>query len=391
MPQTQHMIARLISPKLQEALHYFPVLSITGPRQSGKTTLVRNLFPEYRYVSLEDPEMRAYANQDPRGFLASYGVKLIIDEAQYAPDLFSYIQLSVDELREAGLYILTGSQHFLMSEKISQSLAGRVAVFVLLPFSHPEIESGGFPDANVEERMFRGAFPDLYARNTPPQLFYSSYIQTYLERDVRQLLNVGDLSTFQSFMKVCAGMSGQQLNMTAISVEIGVSVPTVKRWLSVLETSFAVFLQRPYYRNFQKRLVKTPRLFFYDTGLVCYLLGIQSAAQLDNYYQKGAIFENWIVAELIKWRHHHGIRPDVYFWRDKTGHEVDCVLEEGGVLKLAEIKSGKTIKPDFFKNLEYIQQNEGLPKSQSFLLYGGEERQKRQKATVLGWRHFWEV
>jgi len=385
------MIARLLSPKLKEALQYFPVISLTGPRQSGKTTLVRHLFPDYRYVSLEDLELRAYANQDPRGFLASYGVRLIIDEAQYAPDLFSYIQLLVDELRETGLYILTGSQHFLMSEKITQSLAGRVAVFVLLPFSHPEIVSAGLPDATVEERMFRGAFPDLYARNTPPQLFYASYLQTYLERDVRQLLNVGDLATFQSFMKVCAGMCGQQFNLSSIAIEIGVSVPTVKRWLSVLETSFGVFLQRPSYRNFQKRLVKTPRLFFYDTGLVCYLLGIQSASQLDNYYQKGAIFENWIVAEMVKWRYHHGIRPDVYFWRDKTGRQVDCLFEEAGGLKLIEIKASKTIKSDFFKNLEFIQKTEGLPPSQSYLLYGGEERQIREKATVLGWRYFWEV
>jgi predicted AAA+ superfamily ATPase len=385
------MINRLIAPKLQEALQYFPVLSLTGPRQSGKTTLVRSLFPEFRYVTLEDPALRAYANEDPRGFLTSYGVRLIIDEAQYAPELFSYIQITVDELRQTGLYILTGSQHFLMSEKITQSLAGRVAIFVLLPFSHPEILSGGLPASSVEERIFRGAFPDLYSRHTPPHLFYSSYLQTYLERDVRQLLNVGDLATFQSFMKICAGMCGQQFNMSTIAIEIGVSVPTVKRWLSVLETSFAVFLQRPYYRNFQKRLVKTPRLFFYDTGLACYLLGIQSAEQLDNYYQKGAIFENWIIAELAKWRYHQGIRPNIYYWRDSTGREVDCVLEEQGLLKLVEIKSGKTIKPEFFKNLDFLQKNESLPAHKSYVIYGGEEHQIREKATVLGWQHFWEV
>jgi predicted AAA+ superfamily ATPase len=179
--------------------------------------------------------------------------------------------------------------------------------------------------------------------------------------------------------------------MSTIAIEIGVSVPTVKRWLSVLETSFAVFLQRPYYRNFQKRLVKTPRLFFYDTGLACYLLGIQSAEQLDNYFQKGAIVENWIIAELAKWRYHQGIRPNIYYWRDSTGREVDCVLEEQGLLKLVEIKSGKTIKPEFFKNLDFLQKNESLPAHKSYVIYGGEEHQIREKATVLGWQHFWEV
>ncbi len=385
------MISRLLAPKIQEALRYFPVLSLTGPRQSGKTTLIRALFPDYRYVSLEDPELRLYANDDPRGFLANYGVRLIIDEAQYAPELFSYIQLTVDELRQTGLYILTGSQHFLMSEKITQSLAGRVAVFVLLPFSHSELESDGVPDAPVEEFIYKGAFPGLYDRKTPPQLFYSSYIQTYLERDVRQLLNVGDLATFQSFMKVCAGLCGQQFNMSTVATELAVSVPTVKRWLSVLETSFAVFLQRPYYRNFQKRLVKAPRLFFYDTGLVSYLLGIQSPEQLNNYYQKGALFENWVVAELVKWRYHQGFRPDVYFWRDKTGHEVDCLFEEEGILKLIEIKAGKTFRPDFFKNLDYVRNTANMPNIRAYIVYGGEEQQIREQGRVLGWRYLTEI
>lgn len=385
------MIPRLLAPKLQEALRYFPVLSLTGPRQSGKTTLVRTLFPEYRYLSLEDPELRLYANQDPRGFLANYGTRLVIDEAQYAPSLFSYIQLTVDELRQTGLFILTGSQHFLMSEKITQSLAGRVAVFVLLPLSHAEIQSVEEPDAPVEEHIYKGAFPGLFDRQTPAQLFYASYIQTYLERDVRQLLNVGDLASFQSFMKVCAGMCAQQFNMSTVATELGVSVPTVKRWLSVLETSFAVFLQRPYYRNFQKRIVKTPRLYFYDTGLVSYLLGIQSPGQVQNYYQKGALFENWILAELMKQRYHRGVRPDVYFWRDKTGHEVDCLLEEEGILKLIEIKAGKTFRPDFFKNLDYVKRTIAVPNIQSYVVYGGEEKQVREQATVLGWRYLADI
>ncbi len=385
------MIPRLLENHLREAARFFPVLSLTGPRQSGKTTLIRAIFPEYRYVSLEDPELRYFAQDDPRQFLAVYGPRLIIDEAQYVPELFSYIQLHVDELRQPGLYLLTGSQHFLLSEKITQSLAGRVGVFVLLPFSFSEIDAVGLAEGDLESQLVRGAYPGLYDLGTPPTLFYSSYLQTYLERDVRQLIAIGDLRLFQSFMKVCAGLTGQQFNMSAIANELDVSVPTVKRWVSLLETSFAVFLQQPYYRNFQKRVVKTPRLFFYDTGLACYLLGIQSAEQLNQYYQKGALVENWFVTELMKQRYHRGIRPNLYYWRDKTGHEVDCLLEEEGLLKLVEIKAGRTIKPEFFKNLDFFQRQSALSNLRSFVLYGGEEQQPRTQATILGWRHVAEI
>lgn len=385
------MIQRQLAEHLRQAAETMPVISVTGPRQSGKTTLVRSVFSDYQYVTLEDPERRRFAQEDPRHFLESFSGRLVIDEAQYAPELFSYIQIRVDESRRNGEYVLTGSQHFLMLEKITQSLAGRVAVFNLLPFSYSELEAGGVAPDSLESTLFQGAFPRIYDQKTPPALFYPSYLQTYLERDVRQIINIGNLSAFQIFMKACAGMAGQLLNLSALAVELGISVPTAKSWLSVLEASFAIFLLRPYYRNLQKRLVKTPKLYFHDTGLVCYLLGIQSPEQLNNYFQRGALFENWVVADLAKQRFHQGRRPEMYFWQDKSMREIDCILEENLLVKAIEIKASKTLKPEFFKNLVFFQNEGGATKEHSYLVYAGEEQQIRTQGKVLSWRQVSEI
>ena len=385
------MIQRELAEYLRQAALTMPVVSITGPRQSGKTTLARAIFADYQYVTLEDPDRRQFAQEDPRHFLASYGSRLIIDEAQYAPQLFSYIQVAVDESRRNGEYILTGSQHFLMIEKISQSLAGRVAIFNLLPFGYDELVGGNSAPLNIETAVFQGSYPRIYDQKTPPSLFYSSYLQTYLERDVRQIINIGNLSAFQTFMKSCAGMTGQMLNLSTLAVELGISVPTAKSWLSVLEASFAVFILRPYYRNFQKRLVKTPKLYFYDTGLACYLLGIQSPEQYDNYFQKGALFENWVISELAKKRFHRGQRPEMYFWQDKSMREIDCILEENTLVKAVEIKAGKTLKSEFFKNLTFFQEEGGTTAEHSTLLYAGDERQVRPQGRVLNWRNVGDI
>jgi uncharacterized protein len=386
------MLARSLEASLKEAIQYFPVLTLTGPRQSGKTTLLKAIFPDYKYISLEDLDQRSFASTDPRGFLESYPAPLILDEAQYVPELFSYIQTVVDADRKPGMYILSGSQHFLMMERITQSLAGRAGIFTLLPFDIKELALADRVHNSLEQQVIAGSFPDLYQSGIPSRLFYGSYLQTYLERDLRQLLQVSDLTVFRNFMKFCAGLTGQQLNMSAISVDLGISVPTVKRWISMLESSYSVFLQQPYYRNLNKRIVKAPRLFFYDTGLICHLLNIETEEQLATHPLKGAIIETWFVIELHKMRYHSGRRPDSWYYRDKSGHEIDCILEEEGTTKLIEIKAGKTIQSSFFKNMQYFTELAEAPKTyQTYLLYGGTEVQSRAEGKVFGWRSVGQV
>jgi len=379
------MIARTINQPILEAATQMPVVSLTGPRQSGKTTLVQSVFSDYKYVSLEDPVTRLFAIEDAKGFLESYGHHLIIDEVQYAPKLFSYIQLYVDEKRENGLFILTGSQHFLLLEKITQSLAGRVAIFHLLPFSLDEIKK--FPEQaiNLEQLIFKGSYPRLYDQGTLPKVFHPAYIQTYLERDVRQISNIGDLTSFQAFMKLCASSTGQLLNMNRMATDLGVSMPTVKRWLSVLEASFIIFLLPPYFRNFRKRIVKSKKLYFLDTGLACFLLNIKSPDQITFHYAKGALFENWVICELLKLQYNRGNQPELYFWQDKTGHELDVLMDINGQLKAMEIKSAKTLRADFFQNFTYFQKVSNIPREDCFLLYGGTENQVRQSGQVVSW------
>ncbi|MCC6459762.1 MAG: ATP-binding protein [Saprospiraceae bacterium] len=379
------MITRHLSEYLRAAARTMPVISLTGPRQSGKTTLVREAFPEHAYANLEHLPTRQYARENPVGFLEQYPNGLIVDEAQYVPELFSYIQVQVDKTRRNGDYILTGSQNFLLMENITQSLAGRVAVFNLLPFSARELADTEYQLRNPFEYIVKGFYPRVYDQQTPPGVFYPSYLLTYLERDVRLLKNIGDLATFERFIRLCAGHIGQVFNQSSLANDTGLSQPTVKSWLSVLETSFVAFLLPPYFRNFNKRLLKTPKLYFYDTGLACSLLGIRSAAELENHFMRSALFENFIVVECMKQFLNRGLRIPCYYWRDSTGNEIDLLVEQAGRLYPIEIKSSQTLKSDFFKNLEFFQKLSDTPPEQSYLVYAGTENQNRLRGFARGW------
>jgi len=380
------MIKRSLTKKLEYLSKKYPVVSVVGPRQSGKTTLIKNVFKNKPYVSLETPEMLAYAENDPRGFLSEYPKGAILDEVQRSPHLFSYIQGIVDDINKPGMFILSGSQHFLLLEKITQSLAGRVALLNLLPLSIDELFSSGEKVNSLEEIMFKGMYPRLYNSKINPLDFYPSYIQTYLERDVRSIKNVTSLNSFQKFIKMCAGRSGQLLNLSSLSIDCGVTHNTIKSWISILEASFIVHLLYPHYKNFNKRLVKMPKLYFLDAGLMCSLLEIKNKNQIQSYPLRGNIFETFIVSELLKYRFNKGLRANLYFWRDKVGHEIDCILDKGLNLTPIEIKSGKTITSDMFKHIEYWKKVSGKTKNDSYLIYGGSNNQKRNGVDVLSWK-----
>jgi uncharacterized protein len=379
------MINRAISKRLLSLSKKIPILTITGPRQSGKTTLVRTVFPDYRYVTLENPDNLDFALADPKGFLNTYGKKIIIDEAQYAPKLFSYIQTIVDEQKENGMYILTGSQNFLLHSKISQSLAGRVIIFNLLPFSFDELKNTKFEIKKLSELIIKGFYPRIYDAGLNPTDWYPSYIQTYLERDVRQILNVGDINSFRDFLRICAGRCGQVLNLSSIASDIGISYQTVKRWLSVLEQSYIVYLLQPYFVNFNKRIIKSPKLYFYDTGLVCSLLGINSPESFELHYLKGGIFESYVISEILKCKYNFGSNDEIFFWKDLNGNEIDCIVLSGTELKAIEIKAGGTIKNEFFKTLYLWNKLDRKRNRNLNLVYGGNESQKRDAVKIYGW------
>lgn len=368
----------------------FPVISITGPRQSGKTTLVKNLFTQHNYVLLEYIDVREYAKADPRGFLKKYCNEhgLIIDEVQYAPELLSYIQGIVDEENKPGYFIVTGSQDFAVNEAITQSLAGRVGILTLLPLSIHELTENSLLPSTIEEVVFSGGYPRLYNQNFLPSEFYPSYIRTYVERDVRQLINIVNLDTFQTFIRLCAGRTGQLLNLTSLGNDCGISHVTAKAWISILEASYIIFLLRPYHNNFSKRLIKSPKIYFYDSGLACSLLRIRSADELRDHYSKGGLVEGFIISDILKQYYHAGQEPGAFFWRDSAGHEVDCVLDEGSKLVPIEIKSSETFTPRFFDELSYWK-NEVVksPDMQSFVIYAGEQEQTRQQGEVVNWKH----
>ena len=324
----------------------YPIVTLTGPRQSGKSTLLKYAFPDYRYVSLEDIDMRTFATDDPRGFLSTYDDRTIIDEAQCVPGLFSYLQTHTDRVGRTGMYMLAGSHNFLLMESIGQTLAGRTAILRLLPFSHTELFEGGVLQKSVDEEIFTGGYPRIYDRSIAPTDFYPFYIRTYVERDLRLLKNIGDLSRFMRFIRLCAGRVGQLLNLSALSGECGVAVSTVSEWLSVLQASYLCYLLRPDHNNFAKRLVKAPKLYFYDTGLACSLLGIQTVGQVATHFLRGGLFENMVVNEFVKAAYNSGREPELSFWRDSTGNEVDLLSYEGGKVKAYEIKSGATFTTD---------------------------------------------
>lgn len=355
-----------------------------GPRQSGKTTLVRAAFPRADYVSFEDPDVRRSVEQDPRGFLASFRKMLIVDEVQRVPEVFSYVQAIVDERGLNGHFIFTGSQNYLLHEKITQSLAGRVAILKLLPLSFSEVKQAGVKSPQMEAAIQKGFYPALWKGRANLGLYYSSYVNTYLERDVRQIQNIGNLTAFQNFVRLCAGRAGQLLNLTALGNDCGISHNTAKAWLSILESSFIIHLLPPYYENYNKRVVKSPKLYFYDTGLLCHLLGIENVRQMAHHYMRGALTENFVFSELAKASFNKLRFADLYFWRDKTGNEVDFLLTAAGTKKLVEVKAGKTVGSDFFKGLDYFRKVYiGKDRLITFLAYGGPTEYTHHQSKVV--------
>lgn len=379
------MIHRELSSYLQHIAGYFPVVTVTGPRQSGKTTLIRSVFPLHEYRNLEDPGERELAQHDPRAFLKNGTTDMIIDEAQYVPHLFPYIQVLSDERKENARFILSGSQNFLLMEKITQSLAGRAAILHLLPLSTQELFASGAINGGWEHYAFHGGYPRPLSTNLHPKDFYPFYIQSYIERDIRQLINVSDLERFRAFLTLCAGHTGQQLNFSSLGNEVGIDSKTATRWLSVLETSFIVYRLPQFHKNFGKRLIKSPKLYFYDTGLVCYLLGIRQKEDLMTHYAKGSLFENLVITELYKNKLNKGERPVCYYMRDNTGHEIDLITESGKTLQAIEIKSGTTIQPGFFKNLAWLRKIVKDVTVTPFVIYGGHEAQDRTAASIRPW------
>ncbi len=376
------MIARTLATRLLALSQKFQVVTITGPRQSGKTTLVRATFPALPYVSLEDPDMRLFALNDPRGFLANYPTGAILDEIQNAPDLFSYLQRIVDENRQIQ-FVLTGSSNFLLMEKISQTLAGRTAILHLLPFSLAELEPGAEP---YEDVIFKGRYPRIYDRDIDPTDFYPAYIQTYVEKDVRLIKNIGDSNAFIQFIRLCAGRVGQLLNYASLANDAGISPNTAKSWFAILESSYILYRLQPYHRNFSKRLVKSPKLYFYDTGVACSLLGVRAASQVNLHYLKGALFENLIVNEFVKRNFHRGDNRQPYFWQDNNGREIDCLLADGEQVVPVEIKAGKTLSMNYFDNLKQWRSLAGLPDDQGYVVYGGDQSLQTSVGHLISWR-----
>jgi predicted AAA+ superfamily ATPase len=381
------VIDRDADKKLRQLSRNFKAVAVVGPRQSGKTTLVKEMFDSKPYVSLENPDTMRYAREDPREFLGSFPKGAILDEVQRVPELFSYLQEILDNSSKKGHFILTGSNNFLLQENISQTLAGRIGYLQLLPFSIGELEQAGKLPANDDSIMLKGFYPPVYHQRIPVSDWCPNYIRTYIERDVRQLKNLPDLLRFERFLALLAGRCGQELNMNALSVEAGIDLKTVQSWIGILESSFIIFLLKPHFQNFNKTVVKRPKLYFYDTSLVCSLLRITSHSHLVNHPLRGSIFECMLMSEFVKERTNAGRPVDLYYWRDKTGHEIDLIIDRGGKLLPVEIKSGKTVTTEFFRNLDYWNKLSGVKKS--VLLYGGDMKQKRGSGVeVWPWREY---
>jgi uncharacterized protein len=400
------MIKRHLQSVLEQSAKWFPVITLTGPRQSGKTTLSKVAFPNANYISLEDPAQHKMALEDARGFLAQFGGnQVILDEAQRAPELFSYIQGIVDQADLQGQFILTGSQNFLLLEKITQSLAGRCAICHLLPFSQGELFGAApiDPDNMIEKvrghrtqtnmnhpdlfnTLWTGGYPRIHDKHIPPQQWLGSYVGTYIERDVRSIVNVGDLETFGRFVRLCAGRSGQILNLAGLANDCGIDSKTAKQWISILETSFIIKLLWPYHKNFHKRLIKAPKLYFLDSGLLCYLLGIQKPDEVLMHPLRGTIFESWVIAEFYKHYYHAGKQPQMYYFRDTNGNEIDLLLDSGSDVLPVEIKSGQTIHGEFFKGLEYWRRLTDAPDARAVLIHGGDTLTEFKGTTVIPWK-----
>ncbi len=380
------MIERHLTSTLLRLAGSFPVVVMTGPRQSGKTTLARAVFADKPYVSLENPNELAFAVEDPKGFLRRFESGAVFDEAQRWPELFSWLQGMVDENPAPGRFVITGSQQFGLLAGVSQSLAGRAGMTHLLPLSLAEIPGLKEQRFSLDTTMITGGYPALYSREVASADWFASYVATYVERDVRQVLKIQDLSTFQRFLRLCAGRNGQLLNLTVLAGEAGISHSTARAWLSVLESSYLVHLLPPYYRNFGKRLVKSPKLYFLDVGLACWLLGIRSAETLALHPLRGALFESLVVSEFIKARYNKGIPADLYFWRDNNGVEADLVFETGAKLQPVEIKSGSTVTTDYIKAGQRAGRFANGDAELPWLIYGGDESYERSGVKVIGWR-----
>ena len=384
------MITRTAQKKILDLARSFKAVAVTGPRQSGKTTLIRNIFPNKPYVNLENPDNRQFASEDPKGFLNNYPLGAILDEVQRVPLLFSYLQEILDNTKEKGLFILSGSNNFLLHETISQTLAGRVAYFNLLPFSFLELHKTKIAPKKTNQLLFKGFYPPVYDQKIPITDWCPNYVRTYIDRDVRLIKNISNLHQFEKFVKLLAGRNGQELNLTSIGVECGIDYKTAQSWIGILESSFVIYLLKSHHQNFNKTIVKRPKLYFYDTSIVCYLLGIKEENQLDTHPLRGAIFEGMIITELVKARVHSGKPVNLFYWRDKTGREIDVIIENGTELIPVEIKSGATISSDYFKNLNYWRKLSGSKKA--FVIYNGEQNQKRSDGTaVLPWREILEI
>ena len=385
------MIPRTLEKKLRELTSYYPSVLVTGPRQSGKTTLCQIAFPGKRYVSLEALDTREFALSDPRGFLAEYADGAIIDEIQHASGLFNYLQSDIDARPDSGRFILTGSQHFGLSQSISQSLAGRCGILVLLPPSLEELRSFPTVPADLFSVLWQGAYPRIYDRNIPAHQWLADYTATYVQRDVRQVINVGDLHAFSRFLKLCAGRTAQEINLSKLGSDAGVSHNTVRAWLSVLETSYIIHRLPAWHANIRKQIVKAPKLHFFDSGLACYLLGIREPDQLRLHPLRGAIFESWVISEIYKASVHSGVQPSLFHYRETRGLEIDLLIEQGEGLDAVEIKSGATTTADFFKNLKrFSDRMKGAGQTRrirSHVVYGGDESQERSHTQVLSWRH----
>ena len=380
------MIPRQAAPVLQNLALGYPILAITGPRQAGKTTLAQTTFPDKRYLSLEDPDQRAFAEEDPRAFLARLPQGAILDEAQRCPALFSYLQTRVDAEKKMGQFVLTGSQQFGLLSNITQTLAGRVGMVQLLPFSLQEMQRGELAINDLDDLMWRGMYPPVHDRQLAPEQWFANYLVTYVERDVRQLIEVQNLSLFQRFIKLCAARCGQLLNLSSLASDCGVSHNTVRAWISVLEASYVVFLLQPHHQNFGKRLVKTPKLYFVDTGLAAFLLGIRDPQHLSIHSARGALFENFVISELLKRRYNEGLPSNLFFWRNNAGDEVDLVIEQGEQLIPVEIKSGQTFSSDFLVGLQKWMRLAGETCLAPRLVYGGEENMTRSGILVQSWK-----
>lgn len=377
------MIFRNSKEKILEMIQKFPIVVFTGPRQSGKTTLSRIVFPDYRYVSLENPDNLLFAQNDPKGFLKIYDKFVIIDEAQNAPHLFSYLQQIVDDSGISGQFILSGSQNFLMLERITQSLAGRVYIMELLPLSYSEIAT--VKTQMVFESIVNGGYPRLYDKLIAPSDFYPSYIQTYIERDVRTMVQVQDLSLFRKFIDLCAHHVGQIFNANHFSKLLGLDIKTIQRWMSILETSYIAFTLKPWHKNFHKRIVKSAKLYFYDTGLVSHLLGLDAADEIHSSTYKGALFENYALLEIMKFHKNKGMNRNYYFWRDSNGNEIDLIIEKGLKVQCVEMKSSETVKSEFLKSLHYLDDLDSTLIFSHYLINTQDASQVRTKETILSW------